>query len=342
MTYQLHHGDCLELMQAIPDGSVDAVICDPPYGNMKGAGLDGWTDGKTEWDDALEPALFLAECNRVLRMNGALVLFSQEPYTTQLVTEAHGNLPFSYRMTWLKDHFANALIAKKAPVSYTEDVLVFFKKYDTLAQHPLRQYAERCMAVCGGDLKAINARLGHRRAEHFFYVESTQFGLCTSYTYDELVNAYDLSGMGWFKPYAELEEINRRFNRRFNLPEGAKYKSNVLQYKKDYTGHHPTQKPVALMEDLVKTYTNPGDTVLDFTMGSGSTGVACANTGRQFIGIERDPGYFKIASDRIKAASEIAGRLPQPDLLSAPRVSDICGTASQGFRANDLLSSGTG
>jgi DNA modification methylase len=106
----------------------------------------------------------------------------------------------------------------------------------------------------------------------------------------------------WFKPYAELEEINRRFSRRFNLPEGQKYKSNVLQYRKDYTGHHPTQKPVALMEDLVKTYTDPGETVLDFTMGSGSTGVACANTGRRFIGIERDDKYFAIASERIAEA----------------------------------------
>ena len=298
----LYLGDCLEVMTVMPNGSIDAVICDPPYGTVKGAGLDGWGEGKTDWDDALDPAAVFAHCNRVLRMNGALVLFSQEPYTSRLITEAHGNLPFSYRMTWLKDHFANALVSKKAPVSYTEDVLVFFKKYDTLAQHPLRQYAERVLAACGGDLKAINARLGHRRAEHFFYVKSTQFGLCTEQTYAQLCEVYGLAGFEWFKPYAELEEINRRFSRRFNLPEGQKYKSNVLQYRKDYTGHHPTQKPVALMEDLVGTYTNAGDTVLDFTMGSGSTGVACANTGRRFIGIERDPDYFEIARSRIEQA----------------------------------------
>lgn len=307
--YELHHGDCLEVMKQLGDGSVDLVLCDPPYGTMAGAALDGWEGTKTEWDDAIEPAAFLEHCNRLLRVNGALVLFSQEPYTARLITEAHGNLPFSYRMVWLKDHFANALVAKKAPVSYFEDVLVFFKKYDTLAQHPLRKYAARVLAACGGDLKAINARLGHRRAEHFFYVESTQFGLCTEQTYAQLCEVYGLASMEWFKPYAELEEINRRFTRCFNLPEGAKYKSNVLQYRKDYSGHHPTQKPVALMEDLVKTYTNPGDTVLDFTMGSGSTGVACMNTGRKFIGIERDDKYFQIAKERIEAA--------RPDLLAA-------------------------
>lgn len=302
--FDLHHGDCLEVMASLPDGCVDAVICDPPYGMMNTDG--GRKLGITGWDVALEPAAFLEQCNRVLRMNGALVLFSQEPYTSRLITEAHGNLPFSYRMTWLKDHFANALGAKKAPVSYTEDVLVFFKKYDTLAQHPLRQYSETVLTHCGGNLKAINARLGHRRAEHFFYVESTQFGLCTKATYDHLCDVYGLRFRPWFKSFAELEEINRVFNRvfnrRFNLPQGQKYKSNVLQYRKDYGGHHPTQKPVALMEDLIATYTNPGDTVLDFTMGSGSTGVACANTGRRFIGIERDDKYFAIASDRIQAS----------------------------------------
>jgi len=305
----LHHGDCLEVMAQLPDGSFDAVICDPPYGTAGGMGKGEARYARiasAEWDVALDPAVLFDQCNRILRMNGALILFAQEPYTSRLITEAHGNLPFSYRLTWLKDHFSNSLLVNKAPVSYTEDVLVFFKRYDTLAQHPLRVYAERVLTACGGDLKAINARLGHRRSEHFFYVESTQFGLCTERTYAELCEAYGLRGMDWFKPYAELEEINRRFNRRFNLPEGQKYKSNVLQYRKDYSGHHPTQKPVALMEDLVKTYTNPGETVLDFTMGSGSTGVACANTGRKFIGIERDPNYFAIASERIAAAEKVA------------------------------------
>ena len=86
------------------------------------------------------------------------------------------------------------------------------------------------------------------------------------------------------------------------IPSGAKYKSNVLEYRKDYSGHHPTQKPVALLEDLISTYTNEGDTVLDFTIGSGSTGVAAVNTGRKFIGIELDLNYFNIALERIEAA----------------------------------------
>lgn len=300
----LMQGDCLERMKEIPDGSVDMVLTDPPYGTMRGAGLDGWHDGKTDWDSTIETSAMLGQCNRILRTNGALILFSQEPYTSHLITNAHGNIPFSYRMVWLKDHFANSLIAKKAPVNYTEDVCVFFKKYDTLGQHPIRKYSKKIMDFTGLNLKSINSNLGHRRAEHFFYVDSTQFGLCTEKTYMEICSAFGIDKQKWFISYQELERINRRFNRRFNLLEGKKFKSNVLQYRKDYGGLHPTQKPVALLEDLIKTYTNDGETVLDFTMGSGSTGVACVNTSRNFIGIELDPDYFEIAKQRINEAHD--------------------------------------
>jgi len=325
LTFQLHHGDCLEVMAGLPDGCVDAVICDPPYGNMdtdggRRLGIDGW-------DKPLDPAAFMRAASRVLRTNGALVLFSQEPYTSELIGAGNTNLPFSYRMAWVKDSFANPLGCNKAPVSFMEDVLVFRCKkdidanHDFAGEHPLRAYAEAAIQHIGKSLKAVNEDLGHRRAEHFFYVGTTQFGLCTEGTYNELCERYGLRLMPGFREWSDLATVNRKFKeskaaeRRayldsvytanpvvFNLPEGQKYKSNVLQYRKDYTGHHPTQKPVALMEDLVKTYTDPGDTVLDFTMGSGSTGVACINTGRRFIGIERDDKYFAIASERITAA----------------------------------------
>lgn len=300
---KLMQGDCLERMKEIESGSVDMILTDPPYGTVKGAALDGWGAEKTAWDETLPHNEMLEECNRILRTNGALVLFSQDPYTGKLMTEQHGNLPFSYRLTWLKDHFANSLIAKKAPVNYTEDICVFFKKYDLLNQHPLREYSRSLMVEAKTNLKKINEDLGHRRFEHFAYTDSTQFGLCTENTYSEFLSFY---GVKSFKPYCELVEIDKAFKllfkRVFNLPEGKKYKSNVLQYKKDYTGLHPTQKPVALLEDLIKTYTNEGDTVLDFTIGSGSTGVAAKNLNRNFIGIELDENYFKIAKDRIEAA----------------------------------------
>lgn len=295
----LGHGDCLELMKHIPDGSVDLILTDPPYGTIKGAKFYDYADG-CEWDAVLDFGLMWSEINRVLRKNGKCILFSQEPFTSDLIKSAIPNVPFSYRCIWIKDHFANSLIAKKAPVNYYEDICVFSKLHDTDALHPLRDYSKEVMSFIGLNLKGINERLGHRRAEHFFYVESTQFGLCTEKTYNELISVFGIDRMKGFKPFKELEEINSVFNSVFNLEQGAKFKSNVFQYKKDYNGYHPTQKPVALLEDLIKTYSNKGDMVLDFTMGSGSTGVAAKNTNRKFIGIELDQNYFEIAKKRIQ------------------------------------------
>lgn len=318
---QLWHGDCLEEMGRIADGSVDMVLCDPPYGTVKGlasgANIEHGMKGKTGWDDAIDHAAMLEQCNRILRPNGSLVLFSQDPYTGKLMTEQHGNLPFSYRLVWLKDHFANALIAKKAPVNYAEDICVFFKrhaKHDFQGFHPLRTYAKKVADYIGRPLRAINSNLGHRRAEHFFYIHSTQFAMCTELTYGELTGYYGLGDMEGFRTFESLsaedksyraklmERMAEEFPKTFNLPEGKKYKSNVLQYAKDYTGLHPTQKPVALMEDLLRTYTNFGDTVLDFAAGSFTTGVACKNLGRKFIGIEKDAHCFEVGKWRVEEA----------------------------------------
>ena len=118
-------------------------------------------------------------------------------------------------------------------------------------------------------------------------------------------SAFGIDKMDGFLPYSELEMLNEKYTATFNLWQGGKSKSNVLEYKKDNDGYHPTQKPVALLEDLIQTYSNEGNTVLDFTMGSGSTGVACVNTNRNFIGIELDEGYFNIATQRIDTALKI-------------------------------------
>jgi site-specific DNA-methyltransferase (adenine-specific) len=205
-------------------------------------------------------------------------------------------------MTWLKDHFANSLVAKKAPVSYSEDILLFSKNHDKEGLHPLRDYFKEVLLFVDMNLKQINNTLNHRRAEHTFYVNSTQYSLCTEQTYQELIDTFNIDKMDGFKPFDELSEINSVFNSVFNLWEGKKFKSNILEYKKDYTRHHPTQKPILLIEDLIKTFSNGGDLILDATMGSGSTGVACVNTGRNFIGIEMDEGYFNTAKERTNNA----------------------------------------
>ena len=292
-------GDCLERMKEIPDGSVDLILTDPPYGTIKGMKLKGWDNSTTKWDDAIDNNKMWHEINRVLRVNGCCILFAQDPYTSVLMNDCHNNVPFSYRLVWDKKHYASPLGANKFPVNYFEDVCVFFKKHDSLALHPLRHYFADVLEFIGKNLKQVNTELGHRRAEHCFYIDSTQFGLCTEATYNELIELYSIDKLDDFTPYAELVEINKSYLRVFNLHDGKKYKSNILEYKKDYNGYHPTQKPVALLEDLIQTYSNEGNTVLDFTMGSGSTGVAAKNLNRKFIGIEKDAGYFEIAKQRL-------------------------------------------
>ncbi|ECR8362519.1 site-specific DNA-methyltransferase [Salmonella enterica] len=301
LTNILHHGDCLDIMPTLDPGSVDLIVCDPLYGTMKGAGLDSWDATVTQWDVAIEPVALFAACERVLRVNGALVLFAQEPYTSRLITQAHNNLPFSYRLVWEKEHFGNPLMAKKAPASYFEDVLVFFKKYELSLNHPMREYSRRLKAFTRATAVQVERRLGHRGADHFLGCDAIQFSLPTRSTYEQLTVAYNLTAMPGFMTYDEMKHSEMALPQRvFNLPPGKRHKSNILKYARDREKYHPTQKPVALLEDLIQTYSNPGDMVLDFTIGSGSTGVACMNTGRRFIGIEKEQRYFDIAISRIE------------------------------------------
>jgi site-specific DNA-methyltransferase (adenine-specific) len=221
-------------------------------------------------------------------------------------------------MIWEKDHFANCLLAKKAPVSYYEDVLVFSKahqKHDFEGVHPLRKYFKRVSDFIGLPKKAIIDEIG-QRADHTFRTNSTQYSLCTETTYDELTSVFKIDEMDGFTEYNELKRIDAEYRQDlikrmndecpsiFNLWDGAKYKSNILRYKKDYNGYHPTQKPILLLEDLIKTFSNEGDTVVDLTAGSGSTAVACVNTKRNFIAIERELEYVKIANQRLEGSAK--------------------------------------
>ena len=319
MTVKLLQGDCLIESKKIKTGSVDLILTDLPYGSMNTDG--GRRLGINGWDIPIEPTKVYEVANRILRKNGKLVLFSQEPYTTRLITEAIPNVPFSYRAIWEKDTFANALGVNRNMVSFYEDILLFSKthqKHDFEGKHPLREYAWKVREYTNYSRSRFYRELGHGGAQHFLESnkESSQFALCTSETYGELIKKFGINNMQGFKPFSELKVINEEYREDllqrmndenpsvFNLWEGGKYKSNILRYKKDYNGYHPTQKPVSLLEDLIKTFSNEGDLVVDLTMGSGSTGVACKNTGRNFIGIELDEEYFKIATERINEVGE--------------------------------------
>jgi site-specific DNA-methyltransferase (adenine-specific) len=235
---QLILGDCLEKMKDIPDGSVDMVLTDPPYGTTA-----------CKWDSVINLPLMWEQLKRIIKPNGAIVMTASQPFTSALVMSNPDM--FKYQMTWIKDRPSNPALAKKRPLNYTEDVLVFYKEFGIF--NP--QYGKR---------EEKNKR---NNANEKFSTESSA----------KLGDSYNKTGLNDFL-----------------------YPKNYLKINVQ-RGLHPTQKPVALMEYLIKTYTNEGETVLDFTMGSGTTGVACKNLNRDFIGIEKDQHYFDIAKVRIKA-----------------------------------------
>ena len=317
---KLYKGDCLIESDKIESGSVDLILTDLPYGNMNTDG--GRKLGINGWDLAIEPKKVFDIANRILRKNGKMILFSQEPYTTRLITEAIPNIPFSYRATWEKDNFAVALGAKVNMVSFTEDVLVYSKTNPKSNQqqenpHPCKPYTNKLRGFINKknhDIYEDFKNAGFKKyavLDTFNSDKAMRYNFCTLETYSNLIELYGIDKMDGFTDYSILldmhnkwkeitqNELNTKYPSTFNLWEGKKYKSNILKYKKDYDGHHPTQKPVLLLEDLIKTFSDSHDLVVDLTMGSGSTGVACKNTGRNFTGIEMNEEYFNIASERI-------------------------------------------
>lgn len=307
--------DFAEGLKKIPDGSVDLIVTDPPYGTMAAMGQTeaakaaGYRD--MSWDKAIAPEELFHNMRRVLRPNGKCIIFAQEPYTSRLITQAVPELPFSYRAIWEKNHFANKFMCKKAMVSLYEDVLIFQKNDDDELTHPLREYFRRVLEFIGAkSCKEINKALGHRKAEHCFYVTnrarqtkkgigSSQFSLCTESTYKQIIDVFGIDKMPGFRTYCDLKKEDEKYRPVFNLWQGGKTKGNVLKYPKDRGGLHPAQKPVALIEDLIQTYSNPGDLVLDAFVGSGTTALACINTGRNYIGFELDEQFHAIATKRI-------------------------------------------
>lgn len=321
MKLEVIQGDCMEEMKKLEEGSIDLILTDPPYGTVNGIAsgdFEHGMKGNTRWDNALDIKDIFNHTNRILRKNGKLILFSQEPYTSKLITGAIPNLPFCYRMIWEKDHFANSLIAKKAPVNYFEDIIIFSKMnplHDTEFIHPLRPYFKKVFEFINAPKSDIIKNVG-QGADHTFRFGSSQFSLCTKETYLKLIQCYNIQNMPEFKIFEDLRKIDQPFKSKhneklsninpsiFNLAKDKSIKSNILKYKKDYDGFHPTQKPVDLLRDLIETYSNEGDTVLDFTSGSFSTLVACQQTNRNGIGIELDPKFCEIGRKRLNIGSQ--------------------------------------
>ena len=304
---RLFLGDCLIESDKIESGSVDLILTDLPYGTMKGRDYSKQPNQKEgsknaqdhNWDETLPTKKVFEIANRILRKNGKMILTAQDPFSTELKTNALPNLPYNYSCIWQKSNFANCLLINKACAKLYEDILIFSKTHDLERSHPLIDYFMAELEKTRMNQSDINRLLGNKMGGHYF-TNGVQFCIPTEINYKKLQET------GYFKkPYSEIKEIDEQFKNKFastfNLWEGNKYKSNIFKYDRSEVGYHPTQKPVLLLEDLIKTFSNEGDLVVDLTMGSGSTGVACRNTNRNFIGIEKDEQYFKIAEQRINA-----------------------------------------
>lgn len=232
---KLFNGDCLSVMQGLPDASVDLVLVDPPYGTTR-----------CKWDTVIPLDDMWKQINRVLKPTGAACVFGSEPFSSAL--RLSNKRAFKYDWIYRKPQGVDPMNAKHRPLNDIEVISVFYRKQckynpQNTPGEPYRIVRDKTARVCD-------------------------------------VNNWE---------FKQTETVNG----------GDRYPKRVLDFKQE-RGLHPTQKPVPLLEYLIRTYTDSGETVLDFTMGSGSTGVACVNTGRDFIGIEKDDGYFRIAKDRIE------------------------------------------
>jgi site-specific DNA-methyltransferase (adenine-specific) len=244
---KIYLGDCLGLMPQIQDQSIDMVLCDLPYGTTK-----------NNWDSIIPLDKLWEQYERVIKPNGAIVLFSQQPFTSKLVMS--NPKMFKYEWIWQKEMGTGFLNANFAPMKAHENILVFSKAAAAVVKDKSKAMIYNPQYKDGKPYTAIRKK--------------TQ--ISTNYDFKNMANGVTTENYG------------------FRFP------TSILYFKRDKEKLHPTAKPVALCQYLIRTYTNSGGVILDNTMGSGSTIVTAIKEKRQYIGIEKDEHYFEIAKQRIK------------------------------------------
>ena len=320
---KIHLGDCLELMPSIPSKSVDMILCDLPYGTTA-----------CEWDSIIDMGRLWAEYERVIKDNGAIVLTAQGMFCAKLMTNRENW--FNHDYVWIKNMHSNFALVGIQPLRIFENVLVFRppRKDDIDIQFnkELRAYFNKVHEFIGVSKKHILNVIG-QCVDHCFRYTSSQFDLCTKETYAQLIQHFKIDQMEGFLNYEALQAMKEEFHDPYTFNFDTRVKKENIKTKNDLRneqygnldkrkdkeyiskeyenypkntlyfdverGQHPTQKPVALFEYLIKTYTNEGELVLDNCSGSGTTAIACLNSNRRFICIEKDEGYHKKSLDRI-------------------------------------------
>lgn len=235
----IYKGDCLQIMETLPNNSIDLILCDLPYGTTS-----------CSWDAVIPFEPLWSGYKRLIKENGAIVLFGSQPFTTDLISS--NRAWFKYEIIWEKPNPSNPLLANKQPMKNHENICVFYQKQPTYNPQMTRRLEK-----------------DKRRQK------------------EQINGILKTTGQSRIIPSTDKE---------------MKMPMSVQFFNRGFDGMHPTQKPIDLLQWLILTYTNKGETVLDNCMGSGSTGVACHLTGREFIGIEQDKEYFDIAEKRLNEA----------------------------------------
>jgi len=317
LTVELHLGDCLEVMKSIPDKSVDAVITDPPYYKVMNHAWDNqWKtiEEYQTWIDTLA-----IEWRRVIKDNGSLYVFCDDKVAAYVQVTLDKRFLLLNNITWYKTNNLpiKAVFGLRSYAPMTERILFYSAQYDPTGWEtvkldmnnfqPLRDYFRRYQESIGLSKKEIVEAIG-QKADHCFRWNSTQWDLPTPETYDELGRLpynhgfirreYEDLRREYEDLRREYEDLRRVFHADSNTLDVI---AGPIVNAKENT-EHPTTKPIWIMRRLIEVSTNPGNTILDCCMGSGTTGVTCVQTGRNFIGIEISPEYYAIAERRIREA----------------------------------------
>ena len=320
MTVELIQGDCLEVMKGMADKSVNLIVADPPY-NIGKADWDK-IDNYIEWC-----GLWFVECQRVLKDNGSFYFFHNDmEQIADLTLWIRNNTEFVFKqmIVWNKRFdgagnkgFLDGFVVPDGLRNYQQmaEYCLFYTfqdetglttvKLDMNNFSTLRQYFKDYQEALGINLHEINRLLGHRKAEHAFYWGSSQWDMPTEETYTELgklpiVNEFIRREYEDLR--REYEDLRREYEDLRYTFNNQKTHHSVWNYEIAERNGHGTPKPVDLIENIIKHSSNEGDLILDPFAGSGSTGIACLNTNRNYIGIEIDPTYYAIAEKRIAEA----------------------------------------
>ncbi len=299
--YTIINADCLKAMPAFIKKGVlfNHIICDIPYGTTQGLAIEGWKNKGNipTWDNPIPVAEMIDYCFNISRANANLILFSQEPMTFKINYELNifQKYTLSNKMIWIKNNHANGFMAKTTPLNYYEEMLLIRKSLDETNSIKIRKYFKEMLSYIGISKKEIMNDLG-QGLDHCFRYANRTFYIPTEKNYRALINTYNIDKMPGFIEYNTLKKMWDDENSTvFNIPKGDKIVKNVFEYKKDTLNIHPTQKPIALLRKLISIFSNPNDTILDFTCGSGSTGIAAIQEGRKFVGIELDTEFYNEA-----------------------------------------------